>query len=130
MANALKGEYALIVKGDPALSIDDREYTLVIDTEALCQMESTTGKSVAEFIGAKSSVTVLRAMLWCALQAKHPEIDLTAAGDLIPRLGIARTTVEILGAMQAGGWIKPSPAKVDAPKVDPPKPGPRKNRRA
>lgn len=77
MANATKGEVSLKLS-------DGRQFTLVLDMEAFVEAESAYGKPLplmmkdagAGFVGA------VRAMLYGALRAKHPQITLRDASGM------------------------------------------------
>jgi len=84
MANPHKGEYAFEAAG--------KNYTLLFSVDALCALEAATGKGIAilsmEMANPqRSSVTLLRQMVWAGLREKHPDIDIKAAGELIVSAG-------------------------------------------
>lgn len=78
MTNAVKGQVSQKLG-------DGRSYTLVLDFEGLVEAESAYGKPLAVltvemglgFLGA------IRAMLYGALRAHHPELTLKAVGALV-----------------------------------------------
>ena len=75
MANANKSEVAL--------TIGETTYTLKFGRNAMASVESLFGGRPFPEIMADQSFSVVRAMLWAALQRHHPDIDLLAAGDLM-----------------------------------------------
>ena len=73
------------VKGEVPLSLNDgREFVLVLDFEALVEAESAYGKPLALMMNdAKAGfVGAVRAMLYGALRAHHPDITLREASAL------------------------------------------------
>lgn len=76
--NPLKGEVPLTLK-------DGRKYTLVIDMEALIEAESAYGKPLQQMMqdAAARFVGALRAILFGAMRAKHPDVTLRDASGII-----------------------------------------------
>ena len=76
--NPIKGETPLVLS-------DGREFTLIMDMEALVQAEEAYGKPLrvlmeqaqAEFIGA------VRALLYGALRTKHEDLTLRDASEIL-----------------------------------------------
>src|SRR5213595_2861188 len=69
------------VKGEVALQLSDgREFVLVMGFEALVAAETSYGKPIAELMkdAARGFLGASRAILFGALQARHPELT---AGD-------------------------------------------------
>ncbi len=114
MSNPIRGETPLKLQ-------DGREFTLVLDFEALVQAESAYGKplahlmadAAAEFIGAS------RALLFGALQARHPSITLRDASAMVIQNGdtvseaLTRAAEACFPAedKEAGNAPKPRPGK-------------------
>lgn len=71
MANPVKGEV-------PLKLADGREFTLVMDMEALVEAEQAYGKPLAELMAdaARGFVGASRSLLFGGLQAKHPGLPL------------------------------------------------------
>ena len=79
--NALKGEAVLDAGGE--------SYTLVFDINALCEAEDALAMDVDQLLARYASGTstrIVRALVWAALQAKHP-CTLDTAGEIISRAG-------------------------------------------
>ncbi len=78
MANRIKGEVSLKLE-------DGREFILVADMEALVEAEGIYGKPLGETMAdaARGFVGASRAMLYGALRAKHPDITLREAADML-----------------------------------------------
>lgn len=82
-------------RGELALTVGDRELTLVLDMDAICQIESRMsaeeGRTVPFgecLIGAASnSYRHVRAVLWGALRHHHPNVTVNDAGDLLVEIG-------------------------------------------
>lgn len=73
------------VKGEVALKLGDgREFVLVLDMEALVEAEGAYGKPLQQMMQDASAgfVGAIRAMLYGALRAKHPEVNLRDASEL------------------------------------------------
>ncbi len=79
MANPLKGEAALALSG--------RQFTMVFDFNAMCTLEEATGKTAESLLedldGDRLAMRDLRALVWASLQARQPELSLRDAGDLL-----------------------------------------------
>lgn len=88
-------------RGEVSFKTPDAEYTLVLSTNALCELESETGKSVPAIVGDMERVSTLRALLWASLRTRQPEISIAQAGEIIDRAGIVKTTEAITRALNA-----------------------------
>lgn len=113
-------------RGEIALPIGDRVYTLVTDFDARCQVEAlfqTDDKpfgyeKVALFASSYSS-THLRAIVWGALRRHHPEITLVEAGELILKAGGAEALMQTIQKVQKASAVegkKTRPPKARQPK--------------
>jgi hypothetical protein len=94
MANPLRGEVAFTVA--------DVEYTLKFSTNAICELEQLQNKGLNEIVGDLERVSTVRAMLWAALRAKHSDITLKGAGEIMDRAGMPATVEAISNALRAG----------------------------
>ena len=114
MANPERGEVALIV--------GDRTYTLVIDVNAVCELEellSTPDQPVTSgqvfLLAAQRSVRHIRALVWASLRRHHPEMELSHTGQLIEDAGGVDEFLETLGklrkASQPEGEHRPRKAR-------------------
>lgn len=88
-------------RGEVSFKTPDAEYTLVLSTNALCELETETGKSVPAIVGDMERVSTLRALLWASLRTRQPEISIAQAGEIIDRAGIVNTTEAITRALNA-----------------------------
>lgn len=98
MANKYRGEHAV--------EIDGRAYTLCFSTNALCELEAIWGSPMQDIAKALSreqlpSQIQLRALLWAALRDHHPDISLKDTGVLMDALGSAQTHMATLSAFIA-----------------------------
>jgi hypothetical protein len=82
MANAEKGEVDIDLGG--------RSYTLVVNVNAMCEVETLLSTPLRRVTyqdvlnGVKyQSVVSMRALLWCALREHHKEVTLEQAGRLM-----------------------------------------------
>lgn len=104
------------VRGESPLVVDGRAYTLVLDFNALCTAESALGIDIDEIIPRYErglSLTLVRGMVWAALQRHHPEITIEKAGDLISQAGLpaARTALNAAMTNAFGGSADKEGAK-------------------
>jgi hypothetical protein len=76
MANPVKGEVAFEVEG--------RDYKLVLDFNALCEVEDVLGADGMDLARPKA----IRAIFWAALLRHHPDVTVQDAGDLIGALAV------------------------------------------
>jgi len=106
MANQLNGEVTVTQA--------ERTYTLVFDYEALCQAEDLLDRDFADIVGSlrlpvivdgqmvrgpQIRRTPLRALAWAALRHHHPELALSAVGNLIQSGGTLAWSTAIMGAI-------------------------------
>lgn len=84
MANPVRGEAALKLS-------DGRSLTLIMDMEALVEAESAYGKPMAQMMQDASAgfVGASRALLYGALRAKHPQLQLREASEMFASDGEA-----------------------------------------
>lgn len=78
---------ARTVKGEVAFEVEGEDYTLLLDFNALCDLEDDFPglmDGTAEFKSPKA----IRRVFHAGLAAHHPEIDERGAGDLIHALGL------------------------------------------
>ena len=88
-------------RGEVSFKTPDAEYTLILSTNALCELEDETGKSLPSIMRDIERVTTVRALLWALLRTKQPDISLSQAGEIIDRAGMAKTTEAIMRAISA-----------------------------
>lgn len=95
-------------RGEVALTIGDRTYTLVLDMDGICQAEaalSSPGQivSITEiFYGAAiGSQRHARVLVWASLRRHHPDLSLERAGELMGEFGGAEKFFEVVKALRA-----------------------------
>lgn len=81
-------------RGEVAFTVGDRVYTLVLDMNAICELEellSTPTHPVTSaqvfVLAANYSYRHIRALVWAALRRHHKDVTLEAVGDLIEQSG-------------------------------------------
>lgn len=103
-------------RGESPLVVDGRAYTLMLDFNALCIAESALGIDIDEIIPRYErglSLTLVRGLVWAALQRVHPEITLDMTGDLIAQAGlpVAREALNLALTNAFGGQAEKEGAK-------------------
>ena len=88
-------------KGQVALNVDGREYTLSFSINALCELEDALGESVNAIAaqmgdGSKVRLKTIRTLVWAALRDHHPETSVEDAGEIIGAAGVP-ATMEAIG---------------------------------
>lgn len=83
-------------RGEVAFKVADAEYTLKFSTNAICELEERLDKGLNVIVANMERLTTVRALLWAGLRAKHPEVTIQQAGEMIDRSGMAAAT-EIIG---------------------------------
>lgn len=93
-------------KGEVDVAVDGKTYTLRLNANALCELETllssreerVTFQQVVSWCAAGQLLAV-RALLWAALRAYHPGVTLQDAGELMTRIdGLAPKLLEALAA--------------------------------
>lgn len=79
-------------KGEVAFEADGKRYTMRFSVNALCMLEQETGRGFPKLVEdlaniEKVSLTLLRQLLWAALQEEHKGITVMQAGELIAAAG-------------------------------------------
>lgn len=77
------------IRGVTRLSVGDADYALVLDINALCELETQLESDfdvILSRYAAGTSVTLVRALLWAGLRAQHP-CTIKEAGDIVQRCG-------------------------------------------
>lgn len=100
-------------RGEIALTIGDRVYTLVTDFNARCEVEALFqtddkpfGYEKVALFAASYSSTHLRAIVWGALRRYHPEITLVQAGELILEAGGAEALMKTITKVQKASSVE------------------------
>lgn len=81
-------------RGEVALEMDGKTYTLVFDMNALCCLEDLFSTPEREVVfqdvlkmASKGSARHIRGIVWASLQRHHPEVSLSQSTDLIEAAG-------------------------------------------
>lgn len=79
-------------RGQATFTVDGKTYTMRGSIDAICALESISGKGMIAIIRELSdpelmSLSLTRQVLWAMLQEHHPEMTLQDAGELIPAAG-------------------------------------------
>jgi hypothetical protein len=101
------------------LTIDGKSYTLVLTTNAMCEVETVMSTplrrvSFADVLIAsrRNSVAAIRAIFWASLRERHRDVTLEHAGELTDRAGGAKSFAEKFAAMVLGAV--PAESDLDA----------------
>lgn len=113
MANQVRGEVEFEAEGE--------RYTLLLDFNALCELEDTV-PGLMDGSAEMAKPSAIRAVFHGALQAHHPEIDPKGAGRLIQAVGIAEAGDLIKRASEAS-FGKAEGKNVSRPQKAPAKAG-------
>ncbi len=91
MANPVRGEVAFEVEG--------RAYKLVLDFNALCEVEDVLGAGGMDLARPKA----IRAIFWASMLRHQPDATVQDAGDLIGALGLEEAGRVVAEAMNRSG---------------------------
>lgn len=102
------------IKGEVAFEADGEDYILLLDFNALCDLEEDL-PGLMDGTAEIKTPSAIRAVFHAGLQARHKDISLHAAGDIIQALGIevagdlVRQSFEASFSTAKGGGGKPRP---------------------
>jgi hypothetical protein len=82
-------------RAEIAFPVGDTEYTLKLSTNAICELEYKIDMGLPAIVLNMERLTMARGLLWASLRAKHPEVSLEQAGDIIDACGIKAVTEAI-----------------------------------
>lgn len=85
------------VKGEVAFEAESGVYTLVLDFNALCEIEKALGGLVFE------GPSAIRTVFHIGMKRRHKLMTLEQAGDLIGEIGTAKAGAVLAEAMAAAG---------------------------
>ena len=91
MANPVKGEVPFEVEG--------KAYKLVLDFNALCEVEDVLGAGGMDLARPKA----IRAIFWASMLRHQPDVTVQEAGDLIGALGLEEAGRIVAEAMNRSG---------------------------
>lgn len=92
------------IKGEVALTADGKDYTLLLDFNALCELEAFV-PGLMDGTAEIKSPTAVRAVFHAALSEYHSDLDVKAAGRIIHAVGIKRAG-ELIGEAMAASFGK------------------------
>lgn len=118
MANRERGEVSFSALG--------KDWKVKLGTNAMCEIEDETGKSIIEIgqlLGDQKTATLklVRVVLWGGLQEYHEGTDLKQVGALIDEIGMAKAgqlignafTAATSGENAKGGETRPKQAATE-----------------
>ena len=88
------------IKGEVSFQADGRDYTLLLDFNALCELEDIV-PGVMEGNFELKSPKVIRAVFHAGLVARHAALSLEDAGRIISAVGMVETAQLLGRAMEA-----------------------------
>jgi hypothetical protein len=86
------------MKGDVVFEVEDEQYRLVVDFNAVCDLEGVLGPDIPP-----NGPRAVRAVMWAALQRHHPGTTLLRAGELIQAIGPTEAATLTTRAMTESG---------------------------
>ena len=87
-------------KGEGAITVDGKTYTLAFDVNAMCEVEFILDKPtdlILKSLIVSPPLHVVRALLWGGLLRHHAGIDLKQTGEIIESMGGAGPALESIG---------------------------------
>lgn len=100
-------------RGEVAFKVADAEYTLKFSTNAICELEERLDKGLNVIVANMERLTTVRALLWAGLRARHPEVSIQQAGEMIDRIGMAEAT-EVIGKALTAAFPPPEASDPNA----------------
>ncbi|WP_313472771.1 hypothetical protein [Brevundimonas sp.] len=88
------------VKGEVGFTADGQDYTLLLDFNALCELENDV-PGLMDGTAEIKSPSAVRAVFHAALTGHHPALNVKDAGRIIHAVGIGRAGELIREAMTA-----------------------------
>lgn len=107
------------VKGEVAFKAGGEDYILLLDFNALCDLEGEL-PGLMDGTAEIKSPSAIRAVFHAGLQARHPGVGIREAGDIIQDVGLAeagdlvRRSFEASFPAAKGGEGEPRPRKAAA----------------
>jgi hypothetical protein len=92
------------IRGELQLHADGDTYRLVFDVNTFCTLEEHLKRPAMEAIvelQEAPTLTMLRAVIWAALQEHHEGLDLKDAGRIIGNAGMDNLTVQVMQTLNA-----------------------------
>ena len=104
-------------RGEAALRVEGKVYTLAFTINAMCDVEGLLGRSTDQILAAlvdSPPLSVVRALLWGGLRQHHADIDLNGAGEIIEALGGAGEALAVIGEAMSAAFPEAEPSGGDA----------------
>lgn len=105
---------AKAIKGEVPFQADGKDYTFLLDLNALCEAEAHVS-GLMDGAADLSSVRSIRAVFWAGLIQHHPGLTLHDAGRVMQDLGLKEAAALVVDGMKAsfpaGGEEDASPQK-------------------
>lgn len=104
-------------KGEASFEASGKTYTLHLSADAICQMEDALDMGIVAISQEMATwgkdakrirLKTIRAVIWAALQDRHPDVDLKAAGELILAAG---GVAAVVGALEQAFTLAFPPAE-------------------
>jgi hypothetical protein len=118
VTNKVKGEVAFSVEGGDLAG----EYVLLLDFNALCDLEADL-PGLMDGTAEIKTPSAIRAVFHAGLQARHKDITLRDAGDLIQSLGVERAGDLVRQSFEASFATAKGGEESDRPRKAPAKAG-------
>lgn len=96
------------IKGEVGFSVEGQDYTLLLDLNALCEVEDHI-PGIMNGAADLASLKAVRALFWGGLQEHHAGITMRDAGRLVQALGLADAAAKVAEAMKASWGDTKSP---------------------
>jgi len=92
-------------RGQVAITVGDLELTLSFSVNAICELEDALDlpvSKIAEKLNDPENLrmSLVRTVIWAALQDSHPEIDMQTAGNIATVAGTAKIMEKVGEAFQ------------------------------
>jgi len=81
------------------IKIQDKEYTLKYDINALALLEDITGKSISNVLQENMGISTLRNLFYVGLKRNHKDITVEQVGDIMQDYIDEHKSVERLSAL-------------------------------
>lgn len=79
-------------RGEASLTVRGRTYALVFDLNAFAELEGALGEPLERplhrLLARQVALRDVRALVWAGLRARHPDVSLQEAGDLLAEVGL------------------------------------------
>ena len=113
------------IKGEVSVKTGEKEYTLLFNTNVLCELENEMGMSVSaiseKWASGSPSFSDTRKIFWVGLRAMHGGISLDDTGKIIDSIGIKEAFKKLMEALVAafpsgesdGGTVNEEEKKIE-----------------